>query len=197
MIVALIASRLQGMRMKQPVVEKGFSLVEIIITIVVISIALTAAIAGWGNLAKHSADVMWQTRVSYLGQAYLEEILSRRFDENTPFGGGDCATGCTTVGGFGSDTGENRATFDDVDDYHGEEDDLSTDAVGLFGSAIQSYRGYRVEVDVTCEDDVFFNVSEPGGSDPCRWVKQVLVTVTPPGNTGQAPVVFSGLKGSY
>lgn len=66
--------------------QSGFSLVEIIITIVIISIALTAAIAGWGTIAKHSADVMWQTRVSYLGQAYLEEITSRRYDENTPLG---------------------------------------------------------------------------------------------------------------
>ncbi len=50
--------------MKQPVAEKGFSLVEVVLTIVIIAIALVAAISGWGNIARHSADVMWQTKVS-------------------------------------------------------------------------------------------------------------------------------------
>ncbi|EAR61207.1 prepilin-type N-terminal cleavage/methylation domain-containing protein [Neptuniibacter caesariensis] len=176
--------------MKHPVAERGFSLVEIIITIVIIAIALTAAISGWGTIARHSSDVMWQTRISYLGQAYLEEILSRPYDELTPLGGSPACSPCTPQGSFGPDGGEVRSTFDDVDDYHG----LSESAVGLFNElvtsgGIASYRGYQVDVSVT------YAGSQVGITN--ELVKQVTVTVTPPQNTGQSPVNFSALRGNY
>ncbi|WP_415895383.1 prepilin-type N-terminal cleavage/methylation domain-containing protein [Neptuniibacter sp. PT34_22] len=186
--------------MKRPVAERGFSLVEVAITIVIIAIALTAAIAGWGTIARHSADVMWQTKVSYLGQAYLEEILSRRYDELTPLGGSPPCDPCTPEAQFGvnagapitSKDGESREEFDDVDDYHG----LTENAVGLFNAlvtpgGIQPYEGYEVSVQVTYVGSSYFS-----GSDS-ELVKQVIVTVTPPANTGQSPVVFSALRGNY
>jgi len=188
--------------MKRPVAERGFSLVEVVITIVIIAIALTAAIAGWGTIARHSADVMWQTKVSYLGQAYLEEILSRRYDEETPLGGSPPCNPCSPEAQFGinagtpitSKDGESRTEFDDVDDYHG----LTENAVGLFNElasltpgGIQSYEGYQVSVEVTYVGSSYFS-----GSDS-ELVKQVIVTVTPPANTGQSPVVFSALRGNY
>lgn len=178
--------------MHRPVAEKGFSLVEVIITIVIIAIALTAAIAGWSNISRHSADVMWQTKVSYLGQAYLEEILSRRFDELTPIGGSPVCSPCTPAADLGADTGETRATFDDVDDYH----NLTENAVGLFNSlitpgGIKSYAGYSVSVQVEYAGADYFSVGQS------ELVKQVIVTVTPPANTGQSPVQFSALRGNY
>ena len=178
--------------MQRLVAERGFSLVEIIITIVIIGVALTAAVAGWGNIARHSSDVMWQTRVSYLGQAYLEEILSRRYDEQTPLGGSPACIVCTDQSSFGAESGETRATYDDVDDYHG----LTENAVGLFNSlvtpgGIQSYNGYQVSVQVQYVGDRYF----AAGNE--KRVKQVMVTVTPPTNTGQGSVVFSALRGNY
>ena len=182
--------------MKQPAAEKGFSLVEVVLTIVIIGIALVAAISGWGNIARHSADVMWQTKVSYLGQAYLEEILSRRFDENSPIAGGVCTPSCSDeTTEFGIDTsipspitsmdGETRDEFDDVDDYDG----LSENAIGVFVGLIgevQAYQGYSVAIEVSYDDRL--------GSEN---LKLIQVTVTPPVNTGQSPVVFSALKGNY
>lgn len=183
--------------MKPPVAEKGFSLVEVIITIVIIGIALVAAIGSWGNIARHSADVMWQTKVAYLGQAYLEEILSRRFDENTPIGGGNCSPSCTAEGDFGitggapvtSTDGETRENFDDVDDYDG----LNENAVGLFVGLIgqvEAYDNYSVAVDVS-----YVGTTYLGGTNDL--LKEIRVTVTPPTNTGQGPVVFSAIKGNY
>lgn len=182
-----------------PAAEKGFSLVEVIITIVIIGIALVAAISGWGTIARHSADVMWQTKVSYLGQAYLEEILSRRFDENTPVGGGSCSPACSdentefgVTGGapFVSKDGESRENFDDVDDYDGIDENAVGLFVGLIGQ-VEAYNNYSVSVDVS-----YVGTTYLGGSDN-QLLKEINVTVTPPANTGQGPVVFSAIKGSY
>ncbi|MGB0205821.1 MAG: prepilin-type N-terminal cleavage/methylation domain-containing protein [Neptuniibacter sp.] len=185
--------------MTKPVAEKGFSLVEVVITIVIIGIALVAAISGWSNIARHSADVMWQSKVAYLGQAYIEEILSRRFDENTPIGGGACTPSCsdetsefgvtTASGPYTSKDGESRENFDDVDDYHG----INENAVGLFVGLIgqvQAYDNYTVTVDVSYVGSTYLS----GSND---LLKRIQVTVTPPANTGQSPVVFSAIKGSY
>jgi len=185
--------------MMKAAAEKGFSLVEVVITIVIIGIALVAAISGWGNIARHSADVMWQSKVAYLGQAYLEEILARRFDENTPIGGGACTPACsdestefgvtTSTGPYTSLDGESRENFDDVDDFHG----VSENAIGLFVGLIgevQAYDNYTVSVDVSYVGSTYL-----AGSN--ELLKQVRVTVTPPANTGQGPVVFSAIKGSY
>lgn len=160
-----------------------------IITIVIIAIALTAAIAGWGTIARHSADVMWQTRVSYLGQAYLEEILNLRYDELTPVGGRPVCAPCTAAASLGPDSGETRSSFDDVDDFNG----LSESAVGLFNAVatpggIDAYSGYQVAVSVNYVGSDFFTDNER--------VKQVTVTVTPPQNTGQSAVVFTALRGT-
>ncbi|MFY0678782.1 MAG: prepilin-type N-terminal cleavage/methylation domain-containing protein [Neptuniibacter sp.] len=175
--------------MMNPAAEKGFSLVEVVITIVIISIALVAAISGWGNIARHSSDVMWQSKVAYLGQAYLEEILSRRFDELTPVGGSPLCSPCTAEADFGSDTGETRSSFDDVDDYHG----ISENAVGLFVGLIgqvQAYDNYTVSVDVSYVGSTYLSGSN-------ELLKRIQVTVSPPANTGQRAVVFSALKGNY
>lgn len=178
--------------MQKPVAERGFSLIEIILTIVIISIAFVAVTFSWSGIARHSSDVMWQTRIAYLGQAYLEEISSRRYDELTPVGGVPICNPCTASGLFGADGAETRQDYDDVDDYHG----LSEPAIGLFNELVTSgginaYNGYQVDVSISYVGDTYFS-----GSD-AELVKQIQVVVTPPGNTGQAPVTFTALRGNY
>lgn len=178
--------------MKPLVAEKGFSLIEIILTIVIISVAITVAIASWSNIARHSSDSMWQTKVSHLGQAYLAEILTKRFDERTPVttGATSVCSPCTAGASLGKDAGESRYSYDDVDDYNG----LNESATRLFDTTInpqgaKSYKGYRVAVRVNY-------VGGRYGMSNDR-VKQIILTITPPLNTGQAPIKFSALKGNY
>ena len=135
---------------------------------------------------------MWQSKVAYLRQAYLEEILSRRYDALTPLGGAPVCGPCTPEADFGPETGENRQTFDDVDDYHG----LSESAVGLFNElvtsgGIASYRGYQVDINVSYVGATYFAVGDE------EEIKQIQVVVTPPTNTGQSPVTFTALRGNY
>lgn len=113
--------------------QRGISLIELVIFIVIISVALTGITLIYINATRYSADQMVRIRSIELAQSTLEEILLKAYDDSTPVGGGcvrfpsgssRCPAGpnpnatSQTIAAFGNDAGENRATFDDVDDYH-------------------------------------------------------------------------------
>lgn len=91
--------------------EKGATLVELVMTIVIISIAIAGVVGAFSLIAGRSADPLNQTRAVALAQLYYDELSSRYFDENTPPGGGevdpgevDCDAiegGALNVGGSG------------------------------------------------------------------------------------------------
>jgi MSHA pilin protein MshD len=129
--------------------SKGFSLIELVITIVVIGIALTALTSSLFSGVGRNADPLWQAKATQLSQAYLDEILAMRYQEDSPVGGGSVGScsidGAETGSGIGG--GESsRSLFDDVDDYHG----LSESADFLDTSTSSSYSGYNVSIDVEC-----------------------------------------------
>lgn len=104
----------------------GFTLVEMVVTIVILAIALVGISSMVSLGTSNSADTLVETRAIALGAAYLDEIIGRRFDERSAASGLDPCTGippgpgaCTDEGDFGPDGGESsRDRYDDVDDYH-------------------------------------------------------------------------------
>ncbi|MEX0618752.1 MAG: type II secretion system protein [Pseudohongiellaceae bacterium] len=134
--------------------QQGITLVELIVTIIVLGIALTGISLAIQLGVGRSSDTLLELRTVALAQAYLDEILGKRFDENTNNRGvppcrpaGDA---CTLEGAFGPDGGETRATFDDVDDYHGmdEGDDQTNALQDSEGNERQGYENFRVQVNV-------------------------------------------------
>lgn len=113
--------------------QAGISLIELIIFIVILSVALTGITLIYINTTHYSADPMVRIRSIELAQSTLEEILLKAYDDSTVVGGGcvrfpsgssQCpvsnpdATSQTTAT-FGAEEGvANRTLFDDVDDYH-------------------------------------------------------------------------------
>ncbi len=67
--------------MKATVSESGFSLIEAVITIMIIAIAMTGLIAVWSNAASRSADPFIQAKISSLGTIYLAQIQRQTFTE--------------------------------------------------------------------------------------------------------------------
>src|SRR5690606_10324718 len=137
---------------------RGFTLVELVVTIVVLAIALVsvAYIVRLGT--SDSSQTLLETRAIALGQAYLDEILSRRFDERSGRGGGSPCYGlagggrCTAAANFGLDGGEgsNRDLWDDVDDYDGlsEGDGYPDPLRDAVGATRAGYDNFGVEVAV-------------------------------------------------
>jgi MSHA pilin protein MshD len=137
---------------------RGFTMVEMVATIVVLAITLVAVagIVMYGT--SKSADTLLETRAIALGQAYLDEIIGRRFDEKSDRSGLHPCFGLPTAGGtctapmtLGPDAGENkRDNFDDVDDFHGlqEGDGQPTAIADANGDDRTNYDNFYVAVTV-------------------------------------------------
>jgi MSHA pilin protein MshD len=146
--------------------NSGFSLIELVFAIVILSIGLTAFITLIINTTKNSIDPQIRQQGNAIAQAYLEEIMLNSFCEpdfdpdgdgltecsSTTAGEGctesACATGSTnTCGGQfaigGAEVG--RAVFDDVCDYNGLND---VGAEDQNGNPIGTLADYTVNVTV-------------------------------------------------
>ena len=135
---------------------RGFTLVEIIVGIVAFGILMAFILSLFDpqrGLLARGTDPLFSMRATELGQTYLEEILGKRFSENSQSGnqfrcgetGGPGA--CTALG---LDTGSGESvnspnTFDDVDDY------ITTANVAVLdqnGNPRTNYGGFLLNVAV-------------------------------------------------
>ncbi len=89
--------------------DAGFTLIEIITTIVILSVAATAIMSMFTNTIRSSANPMIQQQAISVAEAYMEEILLKSFSDPDGIGG------------------ESRANFDDVLDYNGLNDNGARD----------------------------------------------------------------------
>jgi prepilin-type N-terminal cleavage/methylation domain-containing protein len=74
-----------------PAANRGFTLIEIVITIVILG-AVAGILVPFFNAIVHSPDPVIRERAISLGQAMMDEIMAKRWDENTPMGGGPIIT---------------------------------------------------------------------------------------------------------
>jgi MSHA pilin protein MshD len=163
--------------------QQGVTLVELVISIVIISIAMVAMMSSFSLSMGRSADPLWHNKTLKLGQLYLDEILAKKYDELSPIGGLPfvASPSCT---GLGPDGSETRVTIDDVDDYHGITNSVPTSLTAALDS---TYDDYRITITVQCDGS---DVAASGNNH----AKIITVTVTPP---NQSPIAFSAYKGNY
>ncbi len=111
--------------------ECGVTLVELIISIVIIAVALSGVLLVMNFTTSHSADPMIQHQAVAIAESYLEEILLRPCEPDA------------TPGQV------NRTLFDNVEDYNGLPDTLVRDQNG---AAIPSLAAYSVTVTVAADN---------------------------------------------
>ncbi|MGD8323327.1 MAG: prepilin-type N-terminal cleavage/methylation domain-containing protein [Gammaproteobacteria bacterium] len=108
--------------------ESGITLVELVMSIVIIAIAAGAVLGLLSQTSGHSADAMIIAQAVSIGEAYAEEIGLQSFDDPD-----------------GSDGEALRADFDDIDDYDGLVDAGARDQ---FGNNLPGLADYTVSVNV-------------------------------------------------
>jgi len=123
---------------KTTYLQAGVTLVELILSMVIISIALTGIFTVMNLTVRHSADPVIQHQSISIAESYLEEILLQSYINPT--------------GGY---TGVDRSQFDDVDDYNGLSDTGVRDSLGNSVAILANYNvSVSVSTPVTLTDGV-------------------------------------------
>jgi MSHA pilin protein MshD len=156
--------------------SRGFTLVEVILTIVIVAIALASVMSVFVVTTRHSADPMVTQQAQFIAEAYLEEILRQKFFDP------DTDIVCT-----GTTTGESRATYDNVCDYELLADNPPKNA---FGGSLTDLSAYSVAVTVSNSGLTLNNINNTGAVRVLR----VDVTVTGPNSTS---ITLSGYRTNY
>jgi MSHA pilin protein MshD len=112
--------------------QAGLTLVELIVAMVVISVALVGVLSVITYTTRHSADPVLRHQAIALAEAYMEEIVLREFR--------DPDTGLICPAAEGS-----RGEYDNICDYNGLTD---SQARNQNGQAIAGLENYRVRVAV-------------------------------------------------
>jgi len=156
--------------------QKGVTLIELIISIVVLSIAVTGVFSAIIQAARYSANPMTRQQAIIIAQSYMEEVLGRHFLDT---GGAVCPATDITI--------YDRSAADNVCDYNNlyaaieiPSDYRPRDIVGTLLPGLEEY-----EVNVTVTDDdasgaVLGTLVVLQGS--AQQVVRVDVTVTTPDN---------------
>jgi len=170
-------------RSKTCAAARGFTLIELVVGITLVAIAATLLVNLIVPVMRQSAEPLVQQRASSLAQALMDEILSKRYDELTPDGGVPPCSPCSTT--LGAETGETRATYDDVDDYNALCG--SNFVSGADGVAITNYGSFRMSICVSYDSN--YNGGNVGQS-----AKRITVTITPGSNV---PIVFTAYRANF
>ena len=133
--------------------QRGLTLIELIVFIVIVSVALAGVLAVFNGAVWHSADPMIRKQALAVAEAMLDEILGKEYLNDTA--GDNAATpalGCTpaTVPSCRVNTPADRQNYNDVDDYNGWN---QLGVTSLLGGAVAGLGNYRVRVDVAAEAD--------------------------------------------
>jgi MSHA pilin protein MshD len=129
--------------------QSGFTLLEVLITIIVIGISATAIMGVFISTVKSSADPLIQQQAIAIAEAYMEEIQLKQFcnDPAPPMLAPPpkVVPVCPTETG-GREGTETRSTFNDVQDYS----DPSVDGIirNQNGSPINGLSNYSVTVSI-------------------------------------------------
>ena len=172
---------------------KGFTLIELVVGMVVLSIAMVLLTSMLFPQADRAAETLHRVRSAELAHSLLNEIWSKRYDQNTNPNGGVPACGasarpdlglsaglpCTPVNDLGPD-GENRNSFNDVDDYHGlTQASLMLNSVNTYAN---EYPNYQLNVTVTYPDTVNMDT------------KLIRIDVTTPSNE---VITYNAIRSNY
>jgi len=154
--------------------QRGFTLIELIIFIVVVGVGLAGILTVVNTVVKSSADPMVRKQAAALADSVLEEILLKAYCDPV-----NATVDSTThlVTACGTNTAKaSRADYNNVDDYNGKGNAAFTDLPTNLSAA------YAIGIAVA-----------NGSATLGVTAKKVTVTVT----GGSETIVVSGYRANY
>lgn len=164
--------------------QRGISLIELIIFIVIISVALTGVLLVMNQTTAHSADPMLRKQALAVAESILEEVELMPFTYCDPDDASavtaTSTAGCSVPEGLGAEAGETRYStttqFDNVNDYHnfqmtaGAIMDITNANTGLVGYALKPITVAPIDLGGITQASgdallITVTVSDPVGND--------------------------------
>ena len=182
--------------------ERGFTLIELIVGIVLLAVALTGILGLLINQAPQAVDPVQQVRAAQLAQRLTGEILQKSFDEQSDHNGGRYRCGEQVAGvtispcssSYGPDGVLQPYAYNDVDDFDtgGNWEDASWFTQTSSGIGSDEYRNYQVKIAVSAVD--FSDGTFKNCTAPCSVGKRIDLQVRLP---NQSVLDFSFYRGNY
>jgi MSHA pilin protein MshD len=173
--------------------QRGMTLVELVISIVIIGIAAAALFSAMAAIGGRSADPLLRQQSLSIAEAYLEEILLQPYFDpsalNEPSASVDSSSAVCPRPLV------SRAGYDNVCDYAGLHDTSARDAQGVTIGALENYQvKVRVLQLATCTpEDCELEASE---LEELKTVNALRVDVTVIDPAGQS-LLLSGFRACY
>ncbi len=164
--------------------QRGATLIELVVSIVIISVAVSGVMLVMSRNIAHSGDPLVREQLIAAANSYLEEILLQNFTDPDGLGG------------------EDRPVFDDVMDYHGlanngclasettVECPLGACPCDQKGAPISGLSGYSLTVSVVQDGGALGIAGSVPGADAVR------VDVTASHLSGES-IGISGYRANY
>ncbi len=137
----------------------GVTLIEMVLVILVLGITVPPLLNVFSHISVNAVRSEAITQATYLAQELMEEIKSKKFDENSisPWSNP-----------LGPETGESRLIWDDVDDFDGYTE-----------SSISGFEGYSRSVTVVYVDPDTYDLdtSRPDTENNLNY-KKVVISVS-------------------
>jgi MSHA pilin protein MshD len=135
--------------------QRGFTLIELVIFIVIVSVGVAGILSVIDTVVKSSADPMVRKQTMTIAESLLEEIVLKDFS-NPPEGY----------------TGTSRAQFDDVGDYAGyattagivDQDGVSVAGLGSYNISPPVAVSDTTELTGVAAKKITVSVTGPGGA---------------------------------
>lgn len=156
--------------------QRGVTLIELLVFIVIVGIAASTIVSVMGNLGRQSAAILPDKQAQTIAAALMEEVMAQPYtfcDPNDPAAAtATSPAACGQPEAMGPEPGETRGgaqPFDNVNDYagYGPAPITLPDA-----SAVANLPGYTAQVAVQAAGAI--------AGVPATDTLQVTVTVTPP-----------------
>jgi len=172
--------------------QRGFTLIELIIFIVVVSAGLAGILSVMNTVVKSSADPMVRKQTIAIAESLLEEILLKEYCDPDTL---DTTTTPPTCGAKSRET--TRNLYDDVDDYDGYKTTVGIvqpDAAATLVSGLGSYNISAVAV-VTPGDGTAAATAYATDTPALYGIgaKRITVSVTGP----QGTISLTGYRANY
>lgn len=156
--------------------QRGFTLIEMVIVIVLVGAMMAGMTALFMKNVGDSHRPFLRQKALAVANAFMDEIIRKKWNEASPLGGGcvntgsgSCPAGLPVIA-IGTD-GQTRPIYDDIDDYHGINQSPPRDSSD---TNMPGYTGFTVNVTVT----------QPGAWNgiPAADVRLITVNVTSSSN---------------